>query len=64
MGIIGRKDLAKLNEVCCPNSNLCFAGCVFEGVQYREGEEFQPEGNKCIKCSCVVSTERALVGDP
>lgn len=29
---------------------------MFEGVQYREGEEFQPEGDKCIKCSCVVST--------
>lgn len=29
---------------------------MFEGVQYREGEEFQPEGNKCTKCSCVVST--------
>ncbi|GAB5568680.1 BMP-binding endothelial regulator protein isoform X2 [Prionailurus iriomotensis] len=27
--------------------------CVFEGVQYREGEEFQPEGNKCTRCSCV-----------
>lgn len=24
-------------------------------MQYREGEEFQPEGSKCTKCSCVVS---------
>lgn len=25
-------------------------------MQYQEGEDFQPEGNKCTKCSCVVST--------
>lgn len=51
------KERAKLHEDCCPNCKFSgFPGCVFEGVQYQEGEEFHPEGSKCIKCSCVVST--------
>ncbi|XP_045351240.1 BMP-binding endothelial regulator protein isoform X4 [Leopardus geoffroyi] len=47
--VVHCKNPSKHLGTCCPTC----PGCVFEGVQYREGEEFQPEGNKCTRCSCV-----------
>ncbi|XP_078073061.1 BMP-binding endothelial regulator protein isoform X2 [Mustelus asterias] len=35
---------------CCP---VC-QGCEFAGHHYREGEDFYPEGSRCIKCSCTA----------
>ncbi|XP_032161893.1 BMP-binding endothelial regulator protein isoform X4 [Mustela erminea] len=47
--VVHCKNPSRHLGTCCPTC----PGCVFEGVQYREGEEFQPEGNKCTRCSCV-----------
>ncbi|XP_038664424.1 BMP-binding endothelial regulator protein-like [Scyliorhinus canicula] len=35
---------------CCA---VC-PGCEFAGRRYTQGEEFYPEGNTCIRCSCTA----------
>ncbi|XP_060678954.1 BMP-binding endothelial regulator protein isoform X2 [Hemiscyllium ocellatum] len=37
---------------CCP---VC-QGCEFAGHHYGEGEDFYPDGSRCIKCSCTGGT--------
>ncbi|KAM5273627.1 BMP-binding endothelial regulator protein [Ctenodactylus gundi] len=47
--VVHCRDPEERQGSCCPTC----PGCVFEGVQYREGDKFQPEGNKCVTCSCA-----------
>ncbi|XP_033021095.1 BMP-binding endothelial regulator protein [Lacerta agilis] len=47
--IVHCRNPSKQPGMCCPTC----PGCTFEGRHYREGEEFQPEGNKCVTCACV-----------
>nr|KAF6337819.1 BMP binding endothelial regulator [Pipistrellus kuhlii] len=47
--VVHCRNPSKQPGTCCPTC----PGCVFEGVQYQEGENFRPEGDKCTKCSCI-----------
>ncbi|KAM5273653.1 BMP-binding endothelial regulator protein [Ctenodactylus gundi] len=47
--VVHCRDPEERQGSCCPTC----PGCVFEGVQYQDGDVFRPVGSKCITCSCV-----------
>ena len=36
---------------------FCSDNCMFEGVEYTDGERFEPESYKCNICTCNVSNK-------